>query len=170
VIARRGWLAGGVGAVAALAGVGGALWWEQRRAVDAAFWGLVFPRPEGGELALAAFRGRPLLLNFWATWCPPCVREMPALDRFWRSRRAAGWQVIGLAVDGPTPVREFLQRSPVGYPIGLAGLDGTRLSRTLGNATGALPFSVVFGASGEVLARHLGEATPEDLERFASLA
>jgi hypothetical protein len=95
---------------------------------------------------------------------------MPALDRFWQARRAAGWQVVGLAVDGPTPVREFLQRSPVGYPIGLAGLDGTRLSRTLGNTSGGLPFSVVFGASGEVLARHLGEATPQDLERFATLA
>jgi thiol-disulfide isomerase/thioredoxin len=135
--------------------------------VDPAFWTMVFPRPEGGELALADLRGQPLLLNFWATWCPPCVREMPALERFWQAHRASGWHVVGLAVDGPTPVREFLARSPVSYPIGLAGLDGTRLSRSLGNETGALPFTALFSAAGRLVERHLGEASASDLERFA---
>jgi thiol-disulfide isomerase/thioredoxin len=164
------WLLGGVGAAAALAGIGGALWRDTRAVVNPAFWDLVFERPDGGQLAFAQFRGKPLLLNFWATWCPPCVREMPALDRFARAHRAAGWQVVGLAVDAAAPVRDFLRRWPVSYPIGLAGLDGTRLSRELGNSAGALPFSAVFNAAGRVVDRHLGEASADDLARFALLA
>jgi len=166
MIARRQWLMAGVGATAALAGMGGALWWETRGVVDPAFWALVFKRPDGGDLALAAFRGKPLLLNFWATWCPPCVREMPALDRFAQAHRDKGWQVVGLAVDAVAPVREFLQRAPVSYPVGLAGLDGARLSRDLGNDSGGLPFTAAFDAEGRLVDRHLGEATAADLERM----
>jgi thiol-disulfide isomerase/thioredoxin len=129
---------------------------------------LRFPTPDGGELALADFRGRPLLLNFWATWCPPCVKEMPLLDQFHRTHQAAGWQVLGLAVDSPTPVRQFLARVPVGFAIGLAGFDGTELSRRLGNESGALPFTVVFGKEGRVLHRKLGEVTPEELAAWAA--
>ena len=106
-------------------------------------------RPDGGELALGSLRGRPLVLNFWATWCPPCVEEMPMLDRFQREQQRGGWQVVGLAVDSAAPVREFLARHPVGFPIGLAGMQGVELSRALGNTRGALPFSVVFDARGE---------------------
>ncbi|MBC7717365.1 MAG: TlpA family protein disulfide reductase, partial [Pseudorhodobacter sp.] len=81
---------------------------------------------------MADLRGKPLLLNFWATWCPPCVKEMPLLDAFYQTHRARGWQVVGLAVDSPTPVRAFLERVPVSFPIGLAGMEGSELSRALG--------------------------------------
>jgi thiol-disulfide isomerase/thioredoxin len=133
-------------------------------------WSLQFDRPEGGTLALASLRGRPLLVNFWATWCPPCVKEMPLLDAFARAqaaRGAAGWQVIGLAVDGPTPVREFLKKTPVGFPIGLAGFGGTELARQLGNTTGGLPYTVVLGADGQVLHRKLGETNVQELQSWA---
>lgn len=172
---RRRVLYGAVAGVAALAGAGGALW-RERRAADAAapdalqaFWPLRFPTPDGGELALAGFRGQPLLLNFWATWCPPCVREMPALDRFQHRHAARGWRVLGLAVDQAEPVREFLRRTPVSFPIGLAGPQGLALSRTLGNSTGALPFTVVFDAAGVVRQRQLGETSEAMLEQFAAL-
>jgi thiol-disulfide isomerase/thioredoxin len=165
------------GGAAAALGVGSALWRGRSAAPDAGgpgdagladVWGLRFPTPDGGELALADFRGRPLLLNFWATWCPPCVKEMPLLDQFHRTHQAAGWQVLGLAVDSPTPVRQFLARVPVGFAIGLAGFDGTELSRRLGNESGALPFTVVFGKEGRVLHRKLGEVTPEELAAWAA--
>jgi thiol-disulfide isomerase/thioredoxin len=162
---RRSLLIGGVGAVAAVAGVGGALW-QSRRGVaqpDPAFWALRFERPEGGELALTSLRGHPVLLNFWATWCAPCVKEMPLLDKFHQAQRARGLSVVGLAVDSPTPVREFLTRRPMTFPIGLAGMDGVELARTLGNDSGALPFSVLFGADGAVLTRKLGALHEEDL-------
>lgn len=172
--ARRAWLMGGVGAAAALAGLGGALWRETQggagNVADEAAWALRFPQPDGGELALARFRGRPLLINFWATWCPPCVRELPLLDAFQRAQAGRGWQVVGLAVDGPTPVREFLRRTPLGFPIGLAGFDGTALSRQWGNAGGGLPFSVAFDRAGRLRERQLGELSEPVLQRWAELA
>ena len=166
---RRHALGVGVAGAAVAAGLGWALWREHRRAeADTALWGLRFDRPEGGELAMADFRGRPLVLNFWATWCPPCVKEMPELDRFHREFGPRGWQVVGLAIDGPTPVREFLQRVPVGFPIGLAGFGGTELGRQLGNLAGGLPFTVVFGRDGTPLHRKMGETTFAELAAWAN--
>lgn len=94
------------------------------------------------------------------------------LDQFYRDKQAKanGWQVAGIAVDGPTPVREFLAKLPVSFPIGLAGMDGAELSRTLGNVSGGLPFTVVFGSDGKVIARKLGAVAPSDLESWSSKA
>lgn len=167
-------LLGAAAAAAVAGGLGWARWREQRAAEalaladDGGLWGLRFARPEGGELVLAELRGRPTVLNFWATWCAPCVQEMPELDRFHREFSARGWQVVGLAVDGPTPVRQFLARQPVSFPIGLAGLDGTDLSRRLGNPAGSLPFSVVFDAQGRPGQRKLGQTSFDELARWAS--
>ncbi len=172
---RRQWLVlGAVGAAAAAAGAGWKLWRQQQalrlEAADAAalaehggLWGLSFPQPGGGELSMAALRGRPLVLNFWATWCPPCVKEMPQFDRFATDFASQGVQVVGLAIDGPTPVREFLTKVPVSYAIGLAGLNGTELGRQLGNERGALPFTVLFDAQGQVRQRKLGETNYDEL-------
>jgi thiol-disulfide isomerase/thioredoxin len=167
---RRRWLVAGVSAAAVAGGIGWALRQEHVRSLEGTgddFWSLRFPRPEGGELALSAMRDRPWVLNFWATWCPPCVEEMPELDRFRRDHAARGWEVVGLAVDAATPVREFLQRVPVGFPIGLAGFGGTELGKRLGNQTGGLPFTVVFDRRGRAVQRKLGETNYDELARWA---
>jgi thiol-disulfide isomerase/thioredoxin len=157
-----------VALAAAGAGLGGRWWQEQRQAPPAEPpWPLVFPRPEGGELRMAALYGRPLVLNFWATWCPPCIGELPELERFHRAWSPRGWQVAGLAVDAPTPVREFLARQPLSFPVGLAGLDGSALSRTLGNERGALPFTAVFDGAGRIVQRKLGQTSFGELETWA---
>ena len=167
---RRNLLLGVAGATALAGGLGWKLWRDGAGGDDpGALWSLRFPRPAGGELVMAELRGKPLLLNFWATWCPPCIKEMPALDSFQRRYAAQGWQVVGLAVDGPTPVREYLQRLPVTFAIGLAGFDGADLSRQLGNTSGALPFSALFNREGRLVRRKLGQSSDAELENWAKL-
>ena len=158
--ARRGWaLAAGVAAGAALAGAGWSVWRQRGSdpSVDDALWQSSFETLDGPRLALAAWRGQPLLLNFWAPWCPPCVREMPAMDRFARDFGPRGWRVLGLAVDKAQPVRDFLARAPVSYAIALTGFEGIDLSRRLGNVSGGLPFTLLLGRDAVVVQRHIGE-------------
>lgn len=167
-ITRRGLLAA-VGAGAAAGGAGWS-WWrsrpEQASVLDeAAFWSLSFARPQGGELHMAEQRGRALLLNFWATWCPPCIKELPGLDRFHRAH-GARLQVVGLAVDALAPVQEFLKRSPVGFAIGMAGMEGIDLARRLGNSAGVLPYTALFDARGRLLQQKIGETSYDELDAW----
>ncbi|MBT9493719.1 MAG: TlpA family protein disulfide reductase [Paucibacter sp.] len=169
---RRNWLiAAGVGAAAV--GVGVSLLRKPAAppplsAAAASFWAGRFDRPDGGELLSTEFHGRPLLLNFWATWCPPCVKELPELAQFQQEFKPKGWQVLGLAVDSPSAVREFLKKLPLDFALGLAGLTGTELTRTLGNSQGGLPFSVAFDASGELVWRKLGATHLAELREMAA--
>ncbi len=177
---RRPWLLWGAGAAAAAGGAawrafsgparagsvpgpGDAIAATPPAAAADDLWSMSFPTPSGGTISMASLRGKPLVLNFWATWCPPCVKEMPEIDRFAKGFAAQGGQVLGLAVDNPKAVREFLARSPVGYTIGLAGFDGTDLSRRLGNSSGALPFTAVFDRKGQPTQRRLGETHGDEL-------
>lgn len=170
----RRWLLAGAGGAAALAGAGLAWWRFQPHAVtseaETALWGSTFAAPGGETVAMQSFRGKPLVLNFWATWCPPCVEELPLLNTFYREHEAKGWQVVGLAIDQPSAVRQFLQRLPLEFPVALGGLGGTDLSRSLGNLTGGLPFTVLFGTDGNILHRKIGQVTPSDLQAWAKLS
>lgn len=169
---RRGVLA--VAGTAALLGGAGAAWWardgEPGAAADPrieALFALRCERPEGGAMSLADFRDRPVLINFWATWCPPCVEEMPLLDRFFRAQVANGWQVVGLALDKAAAVRTFLGRTPVGFPIGLLGLEGMQMVRDLGNPGGGLPFTVVVDKGAHIHASRMGQVSHADLTQWA---
>jgi len=174
---RRNLLYVGAAAVAGLAGVGVA-WLKydpqkltagQTSAAQDALWAMSFDTPDGQPKPMSSFRGKPLLLNFWATWCPPCVEELPLLDAFYQEQKAKGWQVLGLAVDQPSAVRKWLQAKPLGFAVGMAGLNGTELSKSMGNLAGSLPFTAVFGASGALLHRKTGKLSKEDLMQWAEL-
>ncbi len=165
MIDRRKWALGSVALASAAGGLGWALLGD--RAESNTLWSMRFPTPQGGELRMSELRGRPLIVNFWATWCPPCVREMPTLDAFQRRWAGRGWQVLGLALDNAQAVREFLGRTPVSFHIALAGMAGTELSRQLGNRTAALPFTVVLDAQGIVRHRKHGETQESELEAWA---
>ncbi len=177
--ARRTLLLGGVATLAVAGGVGVGLKMQGGPAVsphaaalspaETLLWSQRFDTPAGEPLALALFAGKPLLVNFWATWCPPCIEELPLLDRFYRDNAANGWQVLGLAVDQPSAVKAFLQKTPLSFPSGLAGFGGTELGKALGNVSGALPFTVVLGAAGSVLQRKMGKVHPEDLAQWRQL-
>jgi thiol-disulfide isomerase/thioredoxin len=163
----------GAAALAVAAGAGTALWRARTDtvappAVTTDLWTLTFERVDAGPLAMAGWRGRPLLLNFWATWCLPCVTEMPLLDRFASERAASGWRVLALAIDQPELVRRFLVERKIGLPVALAGVDGLELSRALGNDRGALPFTAVFDSPGRLVHHKLGAVSADLLSAWAS--
>jgi thiol-disulfide isomerase/thioredoxin len=165
---RRTVILGASAVAAAGTGLAWQRWQEQvAEAATGGVWQANFEQPGGGTLTLAALRGTPLVLNFWGTWCPPCVKEMPELDQFQRQFGPQGWRVVGLAVDNPSAVREFLARSPVSYTIGLAGFEGSDLTRKLGNAQGGLPYTVVFNRRGEVAHRKAGQTSLQELTGWA---
>lgn len=170
---RRNWLITGAG----LAALGLGLTWRQQTgptlsAEALAFWSSRFDRPEGGELITASMKGRPLLLNFWATWCPPCVRELPELDAFHAAHEAEGFAVIGAAVDegGAAAVKPFVERHKLGYPVVLAsaetqGLFGGVPMDPTGPAGFPLPTTFIIGRDGRFVARYVGALTQAELDK-----
>jgi thiol-disulfide isomerase/thioredoxin len=170
---RRVAMYAGVAAIAAIAGA--VVAWNRQAGngksdiaeeVMQAFWAAEFDTPTGESLSMSGFQGRPLVVNFWATWCPPCVEEMPLIDVFFRQNKKNGWQVLGLAIDQPSRVRQFMGQFPVSYKIGLAGLGGTELGKILGNEVGGLPFTVVLDAQGHLIQRKMGKLSPEDIRKW----
>jgi len=162
---RRRWALGALAATALGAGIG-ASWWRNRPAPDAApagLWARQWTNPQGESFAMQRFQGRPLLVNFWATWCPPCIEELPLIDAYYKANKSNGMQVVGLAVDQPSKVRQFLTQKPLSFPVGLAGLNGTELGKTLGNIENVLPYSLIFNAKGLLVGQKLGKLTPQDL-------
>jgi len=166
-----------VAAAITAAGAGLATAWVRNKKSETAtitgvvpdFWDTRWSTPSGTSLAMQSLKGRPLLVNFWATWCPPCVEELPLINAFFLQNQANGWQVLGLAVDKPVMVQAFLARNPLAFPVAMAGLNGTELSKRLGNLTGGLPFSVALDHDGGIIQRKMGRLDANDLALLRDL-
>jgi peroxiredoxin len=120
------------------------------------------PTPAGESRSIGDFGGRVVLLNFWATWCPPCLEEVPALNDLHRQLDGRGLTVVGVALEGAEPVRAFAQEYDVGYPVLIGGREAFDIAAKYGNGRGTLPYSVVIDRSGTIRATHHGALTREE--------
>ena len=112
---------------------------------------------EGEQKTIKAWQGKTLLINFWATWCPPCVREIPLLVEGQKDWLGDQVQVIGIALDKPEKVQAFAEDFQINYPLLVGGMDAIELTRTLGNQYTTLPYTVFVDKNGIVRGVHAGE-------------
>ena len=123
---------------------------------------------EGKVRTVGSLQGEWTVLNFWATWCAPCVEEMPELQRIESEYSSRGVVVLGLGIDNVTAMRRFKDEYRIRFPLLAAGSGGSELARQLGNASGALPFTVLVDRNGRVLQRKLGRISETELRRWLS--
>jgi thiol-disulfide isomerase/thioredoxin len=122
-----------------------------------------------GELVTPAdFSGKTLLVNFWATWCTPCRREMPMLMDLQREYGAEGLQVVGIALDDVQSVSNFVQKYGISYPILVGAADAMATSAAYGNVEGVLPYSVLVDRDGVIRWQYTGEIQVGDVSRLLS--
>lgn len=161
---------GGIGAASAALGafVGAVV--SQSRSGVGSLLASSFPDATGRTWRLSAWQGRPLVCNFWATWCEPCREEMPLLDAAQVKYAPNRLQVVGIAVDNAANVSDFAAKNKFRFPLLVGEFAAVELMRELGNGTGALPFTVLVDASGRLRHRKLGayseQALSTDLEQL----
>lgn len=112
---------------------------------------------------LSQWQGKVLVVNFWATWCAPCVQEMPELSTLQENFHKDNVQLLGLGIDSPGNIAAFSAKYPISYPLFGAGMEGTELSRQLGNQAGGLPFTVLISSDGTLIKSYLGRLNIQQL-------
>jgi thiol-disulfide isomerase/thioredoxin len=118
----------------------------------------------GAPVSVDAFDGQLLLINFWATWCAPCVEEMPMLSELQQRYADREFRVLGIALDDPVKAAAFAAELDVQYPVLVGRADAVLVGREYGNRAGMLPYSVLVDRQGIIQWSHLGALVPEDLE------
>jgi len=133
----------------------------------ASLWTTTLFDHSGKAYLLAQYRGKPVILNFWATWCEPCREEMPEISALASAHPEIA--VLGLAIDEAAAVHEFTESTPVSYPLLIAENEGMPLAEALGNHKGVLPYTVVISAQGEVTQIFFGRVNREMLQKALNL-
>ena len=127
---------------------------------------VTLPDLAGGSARLEHWRGKVVVVNFWASWCAPCREEVPGLVRIQQRFAANGLQVVGIAVDTADKSRQAANEMGISYPILIAGAEVIDLTRRLGNRAGGLPYTVVLDREGRLVTTHLGLLSEAQLERL----
>ncbi len=167
---QREWLV--VAAVAIAAGAAGYGYNASRSAPDtvasqdgvAAMNAMRLPDLTGKPQALDQWRGKVVVVNFWATWCAPCREEIPLFVRLQDKYRGQGLQFVGIAIDQPEKVRPYAAELGMNFPVLIGGIDGLNLARTLGNRAAVLPFTVIVGRDGKIASTAVGAAKEPQFE------
>jgi peroxiredoxin len=167
---RRAFLIVAVALVAAAAGfyffshqrtaLGGSVEQAQARLVH-----LSLPDPAGRLQSITQWRGKVVVLNFWATWCTPCREEVPGLVRIQRRFASNGLQIVGIAIDSTVKVQNFAHEFDINYPLMIGEIDLIEITRQLGNKASGLPFTIILDRSGKIANVHLGRISEEELTR-----
>ena len=162
---RRALIAGAVGVAAAATGALVAL--GLQRSSDrssAALQAAKFLDLEGRTRQLGEWKGKIVVCNFWATWCPPCREEIPMLIALSKKMEPKGVEVVGIAVDYAAKVRDFVKDYKVTYPVLVAGPDGLDLMRAAGNEVGGLPYTAFLDRQGKIVHEKLGALSQSEVE------
>jgi len=123
-----------------------------------------FPGLSGEPHVIGSWKGKVLVVNFWATWCPPCLEEIPMFVRLHQELGQQGLQFVGIAVDQRDKVADFVAKNAVNYPIMIGQLDAIKIAESAGNDSGGLPYTLVFDRQGHVQSRHFGGLTEKELK------
>jgi thiol-disulfide isomerase/thioredoxin len=156
-----------IAVIALASGFAASHWWRQASApktpeVNMADFSL--PDLEGKQRWLSEWQDKVIVLNFWATWCAPCIEEIPLLMAVHKRYENKGIQVIGIAIDSADAVLPFIKKLRVTYSQLLAEEAGLDIMAHYGNAHGSLPYTVIIGRNGKTLAKKLGAYKPGELE------
>jgi thiol-disulfide isomerase/thioredoxin len=163
-------------AVAGLVALGAGVYWG-RNAIEGSesavgardastLFALALPDSAGKEQSLSQWKGKVLIVNFWATWCEPCREEMPQFVEAQQRSGAKGLQFVGIAIDQADKVQQFASEIHLNYPALIGGYGAIELSKTLGNRLGALPFTVIVDRGGKIVHTQLGQLKDAQLQSY----
>lgn len=155
----------------ALMAFGAGIWVSEKRQADApdqtasqALFALALPDLQGQSRRLEQWRGKVLVVNFWATWCAPCREEIPIFVGLQDRYAANGLQFVGISIDEVDKTREFATTFKMNYPVLIGTFDTVEVSRQAGNKRRVLPYTVILNRNGEIVAAELGGVSEEKLE------
>jgi len=130
------------------------------------FYAIKLKNSKGEELSFHTLRGKKVVINFWASWCAPCIEEMPELDQVSQLVKTKNTEFLGIALDSEANVKQFALKHPVSYTLVAAGFAGAEIAHTFGNTAGVLPFTVLIDESGTVLHSKIGKINQAELKSW----